>query len=166
MKEKGPGHTIWHMAFTRVRKFQINGKWGQLQVLKMYFCLNKQHIKHCEYCILMEIQKVERECTIQREQLLWKSCYIKTGTGVLVFFQGCFSRQNQIKIVLFNHYPGITVFGFYFINTWPCRSTVLSPWLALDIQCGVALCLCTALESVRLLSFSVHLWRLWPPGII
>lgn len=89
----------------------------------------------------MEIQKVERECTVPREQLLWKSCYIKTGTVVLVFLQGCFSRQNQIMIAICNHYPGITVFVLYFISMWSCRTSVLSPQLALDVQCGVAVCL-------------------------
>lgn len=143
---KGPDHTIWHMAFTQVIKFQINRQWGKLQMLRIYFCLNKQHIKHCEFCIVMEIQKVERECTILREELLWKSCYIKIGTVVLIFLQGHFSRHNQIKIAICNHYRGIIV--FYFINMWPYRTSVLSPQLSLDIQCCVALCLSAALESV------------------
>lgn len=143
---RGPDHTIWHMAFTQVIKFQINRQWGKLQMLKIYFCLNKQHIKHCEFCIVMEIQKVERECTILREELLWNSCYIKTGTVVLIFLQGHFSRHNQIKIAICNHYLGIIV--FYFINMWPYRTPVLSPQLSLDIQCCVALCLRAALESV------------------
>jgi len=57
----------------------------------------KQHVKQCEFWILVEIQKVEKECTVLRDQRLQKSCYIKTGSVVLVLLQGYFLGKISQK---------------------------------------------------------------------
>lgn len=93
-------------------------------------------MSNTEFCIFMEIQKVEKECVILREVkvILYKdrSCSLDSPSGLF------FPRPNHIKIAIFKYYPGITVFIFCFIMEWPRKTSVLLSPLALNtlVWCG------------------------------
>lgn len=69
-------------------------------MLNMYFCLNKQHIKHCGFCVLMEVQKMERECTILRKAVvkvvLYKDRDCSPGILPGLFFQAKPNKDSNM----------------------------------------------------------------------
>lgn len=71
---------------------------------------------------------------------------------------GLFYKRNHVKIAICKHYLGIC-----FITEWLCRISVLLPQLALNasVWCGTMATYCLGVCQL----LSVHLWRVWAPGI-